>query len=219
MRCAPGLVLAIAPGWVLACSSAQPPVVAPTTGEKPCICVCQPTATPQAPAPFTPAPAAWSAPSSAAGSSGGPQASPSAATVVSALPGLAQGTCPWGQPSAVPQPSPLAQQVCAGQVGVGPAHFVQGLPLPQRMFFARAHVEGFERTLDVLRRHNTPPGNAIRMLAESYAELECLEADLCATASTPGSASDLAAANAARQRMDDLCADLRQLPKYVRQCP
>jgi hypothetical protein len=57
------------------------------------------------------------------------------------------------------------------------------------------------------------------MLAEFYAALELLETDLCTTAYTSGSRADIAAATAARQRMDDLCAELRQLPKYVRQCP
>lgn len=77
-----------------------------------------------------------------------------------------------------------------------------------------------ETMLASVQQHpSTPPGNAIRLAAEAYAQWECVEADVCASNAPAGSPQDLATAQAAEQRLNDLCAQLRQIPTYVRQCP
>jgi hypothetical protein len=204
---------------VLACSGPAPIVVSPTT---PHSAADAPSVAPSGPsqlvsineaAPVEPSKAQTSA-------SSGPSASPSPFVPMPsiAMPTLAQGKCAWGQPSGAPPPSRLAQLVCNG-LGTFTPKFVNGLPLEQRIFLARSGVQSGESTLLWAGQHNVPPGNVLRSLAESYAELECVEADLCASATMPGSQEDIAAANAARQRMDDLCAQLRQIQTYVGQCP
>jgi hypothetical protein len=97
---------------------------------------------------------------------------------------------------------------------------MQAIPPQARTFFAGKNVDQTERMLQGVKQNpQTPPGNAIRTAAEAYAEFECVEADLCAAATTAGSPQDTAAAQAGRKRMDDLCAELLQVPNYANQCP
>ena len=124
----------------------------------------------------------------------------------------------WGAAASAPPLSRLAQQVQAGQGLSGT--FMQTIPPRARLFFAPQNVQSKETMLQNARqRQPTPSGNFLRFAAEAYADLELVEADLCANATGPGSPQDLAAATTARQRMLDLCTELLQVPGYMRQCP
>jgi hypothetical protein len=147
-----------------------------------------------------------------------PAPSPASASATT-LPWLAEGTCPWGHRSDVPPLSRFAQQVRTGGGRFGAA-FVQRLDLQHRILFARANVEHSEWILQcVAQQTNAPDDARVYMTAEAYAELESVEADLCVKSSFVGLAQDTAAAKSARQRMDDLCAQLQKTSRPTFRCP
>ena len=94
------------------------------------------------------------------------------------------------------------------------------VPVDARIALLRGLLSTYEWTVDISDRKGVPPASVnLRRLAESYAALEVLEGELCATATQSGTQVDLDAARAARLRMDDLCTQLRKQPSYPRQCP
>jgi hypothetical protein len=131
-------------------------------------------------------------------------------------PMLSAGTCVLGTPPALPPLSAFAQQLCgAGQH----ATFVQQTP-PQAAQHIALELRVLEQALDQAPRHN--PQTLPMMLyvtARTYAQLECIEADLCAGATAAGAPKDVAAAKAARQRMEDLCAELAMGQGAGVKCP
>jgi hypothetical protein len=138
----------------------------------------------------------------------------------SLVPTLEPARCVWGHWLTVPWYTGLARQVCGKTIQPMVPALPSEIPLDHRIAALVARLQMGEMALEDARRQNWPLGNELRMLAEAYAELECLESDLCAdAASTPGTQEDLETAKAARQRMVDLCDQLRQLPRYRRQCP
>jgi hypothetical protein len=131
-------------------------------------------------------------------------------------PMLAAGTCVLGTPPVLPPLSAFAQQLC------GPAQhatFVQQTP-PGAASNIAMQLRVLELALDGAPRRD--PRTLPMMLyvtARTYAQLECIEADLCAGATATGNAKDVAAAKAARQRMEDLCAELAMAAGAGVRCP
>jgi len=131
-------------------------------------------------------------------------------------PVLAPGTCVWGAPASVPPPSGFAQQLCGGaqhaifaqQTGAQGASTI-----PMQLRVLELALDGAPR-----RDPKTLP-MMLYLTARTYAQLECIEADLCAGATATGTAKDAAAAKAARQRMDDLCSELSLVQGAGVKCP
>ncbi len=129
---------------------------------------------------------------------------------------LAAGTCVLGTPPALPPLSAFAQQLCGGAQH---ATYAQQMP-PGAASNIAMQLRVLELALDGAPRRD--PKTLPMMLyvtARTYAQLECIEADLCAGATALGNAKDVAAAKAARQRMDDLCAELSLVQGAGVKCP
>jgi hypothetical protein len=132
------------------------------------------------------------------------------------LPALALGSCVWGPPPSVPPLTLLAQATCGA---AAQASFTKPWHLKSRVDGIAGHLRRFESL--VARAEQDPrldPGPGMEILAMGYADLECLEAELCASATAPGSPEDRIAATAARRRMKQMCARLHRL-QYQWQCP
>jgi len=129
------------------------------------------------------------------------------------FPSLSYGVCTWGPPSATPPLSPLGNAACKAPLSPSSDD------LESRIFMITSYVRMWEAALQRIRADDTKRPRVLFNTARGYADLECLENELCARAVTSGSGEDEAAARAARDRMYALCSELAGARAPAWRCP